>query len=408
MVSLNQTGESKKSGNANSRRQGTITHTPIANDKNVYRIRYTLPAEKNGKQKRVTETVRGTKTYAQKTLTKRLAQLEAKRHVDKTKLTVAGFIQDWFENHIADDKITLRTAQGYRGYIDRYIIPTIGPIRLQDLEPVDIKKIYNDMKGRGLSNTTVVQAHRILRKALNDAVQSDPPLLPRNPADSKTSQPPKKRKYQVKVWDVPTIHKFLELSKGTRFGYVYEFALSTGMRRSEISGLKWESVDLPDGDDEKGSLSVVSTLHRIKGHGLVEADPKTEGSRRPVTLSSPVVNLLREVRLTQQLSKMEFGPLWQDTGFVFTHPNGTPLIPDQITQDFASLVKRFGLPHLTFHGLRHAYATLALRQGIQPKVVSKAMGHSKVGITMDLYQHVLDEMQDELADAISDVLIGAD
>ena len=94
MVSVNQTGESKKSGNANSRRQGTITHTPIANDKNVYRIRYTLPAEKNGKQKRVTETIRGTKTYAQKTLTKRLAQLEAKRHVDKTKLTVAGFIQD--------------------------------------------------------------------------------------------------------------------------------------------------------------------------------------------------------------------------------------------------------------------------------------------------------------------------
>ena len=89
------------------------------------------------------------------------------------------------------------------------------------------------------------------------------------------------------------------------------------------------------------------------------------------------------------------------------HPNGTPLIPDQITQDFASLVQRFGLPHLTFHGLRHAYATLVLREGIQPKVGSKAMGHSKVGITMDLYRHVLDDMQDDLADAISDVLIKA-
>ena len=232
--------------------------------------------------------------------------------------------------------------------------------------------------------------------------------LGRNPADSTTAQPPKKRKYQVKVWDVPTIHKFLELSKGTRFGYVYEFALSTGMRRSEISGLKWESVDLPEGEHEKGSLSVVSTLHRIKGHGLVEAETKTDGSRRAVTLSSQVVKLLREVRGTQQLSKMEFGPLWQDTGFVFTHPNGTPLIPDQITQDFASLIKRLGLPHLTFHGLRHAYATLALRQGIPTKVVSKAMGHSKVGITMDLYQHVLDEMQDCLADAVSNVLNGGD
>jgi integrase len=121
-----------------------------------------------------------------------------------------------------------------------------------------------------------------------------------------------------------------------------------------------------------------------------------------------VVNLLREVRGTQQLSKIEFGPLWENTGFVFIHPSGTPLIPDQITQDFASLVKRFGLPPLTLHGLRHAYATLALRQGVQPKVVSKAMGHSTIGITMDLYQHVLDEIQDELADAISNVLIEAD
>jgi integrase len=68
------------------------------------------------------------------------------------------------------------------------------------------------------------------------------------------------------------------------------------------------------------------------------------------------------------------------------------------------ILKRLGLPHLTFHGLRHAYATLALRQGIPTKVVSKAMGHSKVGITMDLYQHVTDEMQDELAYAVSNVL----
>jgi len=74
--------------------------------------------------------------------------------------------------------------------------------------------------------------------------------------------------------------------------------------------------------------------------------------------------------------------------------------------DFANLVKRFGLPYLTFHGLRYAYATLALRQGMQPKVISKGMGHSKVGITMDLYQHVLDEMQDDLTDPISNVLNG--
>jgi len=77
---------------------------------------------------------------------------------------------------------------------------------------------------------------------------------------------------------------------------------------------------------------------------------------------------------------LEYGPLWQDTGFVFTHPNGTPLIPDQITQAFAAVIKRFDLPHLTFHGLRHAFATMALQAGINPKVVSEALGYSSVTI----------------------------
>ena len=105
MSSVKQTGESKKS-----RRPGTITHAPTAHDKNVYRIRYTLPAEKNGKQKRVAETVKGTKKDAEKMLRKRLTEIDAKRHVDKTKSTVADFVQEWLETRIADNKITTNTS----------------------------------------------------------------------------------------------------------------------------------------------------------------------------------------------------------------------------------------------------------------------------------------------------------
>ena len=82
------------------------------------------------------------------------------------------------------------------------------------------------------------------------------------------------------------------------------------------------------------------------------------------------------------------------------------MIPDQITQDFAAVIKRFGLPHLTFHGLRHAFGTLALKQNIHPKIVREALCHSKIGITMNLYSHVIPDMQDELADAVADVLTG--
>ena len=107
---------------------------------------------------------------------------------------------------------------------------------------------------------------------------------------------------------------------------------------------------------------------------------------------------------TQQLAKIEAGPLWQEQGYVFTHANGTPLIPDQVTQEFAAVIKRFDLPHLTFHGLRHAFATMALQAGINPKVVSEALGHSSITITLDLYSHVLPNMQDELASAVANLL----
>jgi integrase len=356
----------------------------------------------NGKRKRVSTTVKGSKISANKELRRILKAVDDGKHVDKSKETVAYLMGLFMKNYVAN-KCTLRTAQGYRGYIARYIYPNIGSVPYQELTADQIDVLYGQMvRERGLSNTTVVQLHRILHKAFAWAIKTK--RIVWNPAAGAT--PPKKRQHQVKIWDVPTIHEFIEISEDTRFGYVYKFALSTGMRRSEIAGLKWQSVDLPEGEGEKGNLSVVSTLHSLEGLGLVEAEPKTEGSRRSIRLSTKTVDLLRAVRGTQELQKLEYGPLWQNTGFVFTHPNGTPLIPDQITQDFASIVKRFDLPHLTFHGLRHAFATLALKQNIHPKIVSEALGHSKIGITMNLYSHVIPDMQDELADAVADVLSG--
>jgi len=396
MTSLNQSGESKKAkGNSNN---GSIRQRSSGN----WELRWYGPAGLDGKRKRLSQIFKGNKKQATAKLRHLLKAVDDNNHVDKSKETVSSLMSRFMKGHVGKN-CTLRTAQGYRGYIEGYIDPTIGSIPFQELTADQIDDLYDHMVGeRGLSNTTVIQLHRILRKAFAWAIKTKRTVW--NPADGAT--PPKKRQHHVKVWDVPTIHQFLELSQDTRFGYVYKFALSTGMRRSEIAGLKWGAVDLPAGDGEKGNLSVVSVLHRIEGYGLVEAEPKTEGSRRSIRLSPQTVDLLRAVRGTQELQKLEYGPLWQNTGFVFTHPNGTPLIPDQITQDFASLVKRFDLPHLTFHGLRHAYATLALKQNIHPKIVSEALGHSKIGITMNLYSHVIPGMQDELADAVSDVLSG--
>ena len=251
------------------------------------------------------------------------------------------------------------------------------------------------MLERGLSHTTVLHVHRVLKKMLNCAVQWG--VIIRNPADGAT--PPKRGKKQMHMWDRQTIHRFLDESQGTRFAPVFDFAISTGMRRSEICGLKWDAVDLVN-----GRLEVKATLQRLRGHGLVTGTPKTERSCRNIALAPETVELLQVVQGSQPLAKIEAGPLWQRQGYVFTHANGTPLIPDQVTQEFTAVIKRFDLPHLTFHGLRHAFATMALQAGINPKVVSEALGHSSITITLDLYSHVLPNMKDELASAVANLL----
>ena len=281
---------------------------------------------------------------------------------------------------------TIRTQIGYQGNIDRYIVPAIGIVTVQNLSGSQVQAIYAGMLERGLSHTTVLHVHRILKQMLVCAVKWG--VIAKNPVDGAT--PPKREKKQMPMWDAPTIREFLDDSKGTRYGHIYDFAVKTGMRRSEICGLKWDAVDL-----EIGRLEVVATLQQIRGQGLVTGAPKTTKSRRNITLGPTTIELLRVVQGSQQLAKIEAGSLWQEQGYVFTHADGSPVLPGSLTENFKDLTRQLEMPPLTLHGLRHAFATLALQAGMNPKVVSEALGHSSVTITLDTYSHVLPNMQDE-------------
>jgi len=353
--------------------------------KGTWQLRYDAPPDANGKRKQTNETVKGTKKEAERELRERLAAIENGGYVPKHKETVREFMQRWLETYAATN-VTLRTLQGYRGYVDRYIDSTIGAVHLQTLTARHIQGVYAGMLERGLSNTTVVQLHRIVRQALAHAVKWG--ILTRNVTDA--TSPPSIQRKQIKMWDVDTIRRFLGLTKGARFGDLYHQAVFTGLRRSELCGLHWDDVDLIG-----GKLSVVSTLQRIRGHGLVEGQPKTQKSRRSIALSPQAVDVLHSIRGRQIEQQLEAGPLWQNAGYVFTEPDGRPVIPDQVTQDFARTIRKAGLPHLTFHGLRHAHATLLLTAGVHPKVVSERLGHSNIAITMDIYSHVLPGLQEQ-------------
>lgn len=349
---------------------------------------YDLPQEGTGKRKQKYETFRNiTKKQAEQKLRDRLTALDNGSYIPVARETVARFLEKWLETYAATNT-RLRTQMGYRQYINCYAIPLVGNVEIQKLTPRHIQNIYAGMLHRGLSNTTVSQLHRILHIALGTGVKWG--LLARNPVDAATAPRPEGK--ELDMWDEDTIWQFLEQVADTRFAKLYCLAVLTGMRRSELCGLKWEYVDLPG-----CRLSVARTLQRIKTHGLVEDQPKTRRSRRSISFGPEMVSLLHAIRARQVEQQLEAGELWQDTGYVFTDPEGRPVIPDQVTQDFAAQVRKLGLPHLTLKGLRHAYATLLLSDGVNLKVVSEALGHSSISITGDIYSHVLPGIQEETA-----------
>ena len=166
-----------------------------------------------------------------------------------------------------------------------------------------------------------------------------------------------------------------------------------GLRRGEIAALRWRNVDLVN-----AQIAVVESAEQTEA-GVRYKEPKS-GRARTVALSETMVEELRSHRLAQTQELFRLGIRISDDTFVVAQADGSPLQPRSITHEWVRLIGKTALPRIRFHDLRHAHATHLLASGVHPKVASERLGHSKVGITLDLYSHVLPGMQ---ADAASRV-----
>lgn len=165
------------------------------------------------------------------------------------------------------------------------------------------------------------------------------------------------------------------------------------MRRSEILGLRWCDIDL-----YRKSLSVNQTIVDVKGVGPTESEPKTRSSRRSISLPSSAVAVLGGLKAKQMVQLKNMDIEWDESYLVFPNSDGIrPLSPDTVSHAFQRIVHKLNLPPLRLHDLRHLHATLMLKDGIHPKVVSERLGHSNIATTMDIYSHVLPSMQEEAA-----------
>jgi integrase len=176
-------------------------------------------------------------------------------------------------------------------------------------------------------------------------------------------------------------------------------AVGTGMRVGELPGLRWSDLDLP-----AGAAYVARAAQYLPGSGVTFRTPKTARSRRNVALSPDTVRVLREHRAWQAERRLASGSGYEDSDLVFAVGDGRPLSPNNVSQAFLRLEKRLGIEPVRFHDLRHTAATLMLKAGIHPKIVSERLGHSTINITLDTYSHVLPDMQREAAATLDRIL----
>ena len=343
-----------------------------------------------GKRKRKWHSFEGTKREAQVECSRLITAMKGGTYQEPNKITLGDFLSRWVD-HIKS-QVSPKSHERYAGIVNQNIKPAIGAVLLTKLKPAQISEAYGkalvggrrDDKAGGLSPRTVGHMHRVLKQALGQAVRWE--LLTRNPADA--VDPPKVDWKPMQTYDLPQTADLIEAVRGGPIFIPALLAVLCGLRRGEICALRWRNVDLA-----AGQISVVESLEQTKA-GLRFKAPKS-GKGRTVALSETVVDELRAHRVKRAQEMLRLGVGLSDDDLVIAHADGSIVQPIYVSQQWARSIAKTPLARLRFHDLRHAHATHLLANGVHPKVASERLGHSKVGITLDLYSHVIPGMQED-------------
>ncbi|RCG29010.1 site-specific integrase [Sphaerisporangium album] len=345
------------------------------------------------------------------------------------------------------------TRASYVEAINLYLVPGIGHVRLQDLSEhhlaqlsaamVQINNLPEDQKPsemlrrllgarslapkvrlaegekpglkrkQPLSASRIQRVHRVLSSALGTAVKTK--KIGRNPAEHvELPRVPKRRPLvwtpervarwretgkvpgKVMVWGPQLCGEFLDFAEARkeRLYPLYHLTATRGLRRGEVCGVRWEDSDF----DGTKTVSLLESLDE-DDDGL-----KSEASWRTVALDDIKLTLLRAWRANQRRERLAAGADWTDTGLIFTTEDGKALREEYVSERFAAIVKAAGLPPIRFHDLRHCAATLMLAAGVDMKVVSATLGHSRYSFTADVYTSVVPEVAQAAAEATAAII----
>jgi integrase len=369
------------------------------------------PATGGSRRRQKWITFRGTKREAEVKLRDLLRQADTGDFVEKSRITLAEWLEEWVEKAIRPPARRPNTYDRYQHVIKKHMIPALGPIRLQELKAADVKRYYTDRAH--LAPATLAQHHALVHGALSAAVLDG--LVTRNAASLVIGKPRARRDHDAvrqNCWDAEEARAFLKAAKaaGEQVAAFAALALDSGARKGELCGLRWADIDM-----DAGTVTFVRQLLKAGRHP--EFRPIKNDVPRTLDLAPETTELLRAHRRHQAELKMANRTVYSDLGLVFAkewgHLHGRqdslglPLQANNLGQrEFARVVKTAGVRTITLHGLRHTSATLLLKAGVPPQVVQQRLGHKRIEMTLGIYAHVLPSMQQDAARRLGALLHG--
>ena len=340
----------------------------------------------------------GTREQAQAELDRLLLSQAERSKVMASEITVNEHFDQLFD-YVAQNRYAYKTLENYRGIIACDVRKLIGQVKLSDLQPNHIQRIFSAMAARGACSNTRRRLYSVISSALDCAVAWE--TLEMNPMAR--LEMPRREVKEMRSMSQQEVRRFLEITdKGPDAEY-FRTAVVTGMRPGELAGLRWHDIDF-----KHGTISVQRSLvwkgRVVDGWFLVS--PKTKRGKREITIPKSLANALAELKKRQEGRIGWAGDRYQNCGFVFADEWGKPVYPRQFIKEvFKVALVRAGLPRtIRLYDLRHTCATLLLKDGEHIKVVSERLGHSNVRITLEIYVHVLPGMQRDAANRMESLL----
>lgn len=329
--------------------------------------------------------VKGNKKKAERMLTDTIRRMEEETEVAKTDETLADTIRSWLAS--VKIRVDIVTYHGYKDIAESHVIPYFEArnVKTCDVDRRMLQRYINEkadhgrIDGSGGLSASSLRLHKnVLYQTCKYAVSEG--ILSSNPCDGVAL--PKKERINYSYYSASQISQLLSKAKDDVLFPIIKMTAVYGLRRSEVLGIQWDAIDF-----EQGLITIKHTVTKV--YERVEKDKtKNKSSYRSYPMMPDIRDMLSEIRDTEMKNREDFGDAYHESPYVFKWPDGTPFDPDYITHHFSALLKKYDMPHIRFHELRHSCASILIVSGMTLKDVQEWLGHSNIEMTADIYAHL--------------------